>query len=326
MEPVNTATRQIVLDAARRFRHWPTLTIAKYLLHSYGDMFDGNLELIRDRVRYARGEKESRGVFTPNPILPIGKMKMPHTWREKNEPYKLPPGLWLVLPDIHIPFHEQRPIESAIKYGQDNGVTGVLLEGDMQDCSAVSFWPATKRPHFDREIEMVIDFLDFLQYEFPSQKIVYKFGNHEYRLPRYYASKAPELIGVPLRAMDSVLGLESRGIDVVDYRQKVMAGKLPIYHGHEMRFSSPVNPARGLFLKILSWGACAHFHRTSENTQTNDRGEILTTWSFGCLCNLSPDYATYGNNWNWGFSMVNVEKNGDFEVRNHRILNNGKVV
>jgi hypothetical protein len=34
----------------------------------------------------------------------------------------------------------------------------------------------------------------------------------------------------------------------------------------------------------------------------------------------------YGSNWNWGFSLVNVEENGDFEVENKRILDSGKVV
>lgn len=32
------------------------------------------------------------------------------------------------------------------------------------------------------------------------------------------------------------------------------------------------------------------------------------------------------SNWNWGFALVNVEKNGDFEVENRRILPSGKVV
>jgi len=41
---------------------------------------------------------------------------------------------------------------------------------------------------------------------------------------------------------------------------------------------------------------------------------------------MHPDYAPYGTNWNWGFAIVNVEKNGNFEVVNRRILPNGKVV
>jgi hypothetical protein len=323
---MNEQKIEIVKDAARRFRYWPTLTIAKYILHSYGDLFEGNIEQIRDRVRWARGERKCNGFENKNPIQSVHKIPMPRTWNEVRTPYKLSPGLWLFMNDLHIPFHEQKPIESAIKYAQENHVTGIVLNGDFQDCAAVSFWASEKRPKHDQEMELVIDFLDFLEGEFPTQKKVYKKGNHEFRLTRYYAAKAPELLGIPYLAMDTVLSLEKRGYGIAEHKQKIMAGKLPVFHGHEMKFSSPVNPARGLFLKILSWGACAHFHRTSENTETSDRGEILTTWSFGCLCNLSPDYATYGNKWNWGFALVNVEKDGNFEVLNKRILPNGKVV
>ena len=70
---------------------------------------------------------------------------------------------------------------------------------------------------------------------------------------------------------------------------------------------------------------CGHCHTTSEHTDKNIQGAILTTWSVGCVCDLSPDYAPYGN-WNWGFALVDVEKNGNFTVENHRILPSGAVV
>src|SRR5574343_300047 len=70
-----------------------------------------------------------------------------------------------------------------------------------------------------------------------------------------------------------------------------MAGKLPILHGHEVRrMAMAVNPARGLFMRLKSWGMCGHCHKTSEHTERDIRGTILTTWSVGCLCDLSPVY------------------------------------
>ena len=87
-----------------------------------------------------------------------------------------------------------------------------------------------------------------------------------------------------------------------------------------------LNPARGLFLKTKSWAMCGHSHTTSEHTERDIRGTILTTWSVGCLCDLSPDYHAFGNNWNWGVSIVETQANGDFQVDNRRILPNGSVV
>jgi hypothetical protein len=169
--------------------------------------------------------------------------------------------------------------------------------------------------------------LDWLRQEFPDAKMVYKPGNHEYRLPRYYIANAPELIESPVTAMETHLDFEGRGIEFLDYHQIIRAGKLPIIHGHEVRhIDSAVNPARGLYMRAKSYAACSHCHRTSMHTERNIDGKILTTWSFGCLCDLSPDYHVVGNNWNWGLGIINVEKNDDFEVQNLRVLPSGEVV
>jgi hypothetical protein len=321
--------QDIVRDALERFPELPLRTVARYIMYNYGETFDGDIEKIRSAIRYRTGKNGSlsrKGVGAG--VVTRTSPSMPQTWRETRTNYKLKPGLWLVLGDIHIPFHEPRAIESAIKYGQAQGVTGILFNGDLQDCAAVSFWPSKRKRDFDKEVEVLIDFLDFIEHEFPVAQKVWLPGNHEYRLPRYYQQKAPELIGLPLLSIDSVLGLEFRGIEMLDYKQIVMAGKLPIVHGDQFPFiSRSVNPARGLFMRTKSWALCSHCHTTSEHTEKNIHGKILTTWSTGCLCDLSPDYFPYGNNWNFGFAVVNVEKNGDFEVESKRILpTSGKVV
>jgi hypothetical protein len=317
------ARTEIIREAVRRFPTLPNRTLARYVLHNYGPIFDSNLEKIRSMIRYQTG---SRGGNSRKNPLPHSPQPIPPTWRKTQTHYKLNPGLWLVLSDGHVPFHEPKPIESAVKFGQAEKVTGILFNGDMQDCASISYWPSGMKRDFDKEVELFIDFLDFIEHELPGTEKVYKPGNHEYRLPRLYQAKVPELIGLPLQAVDGVLGLDYRGIELLDYHQIVIAGKLPIIHGHEIRhIDRSVNPARGLFLRAKSWAACSHCHSTSEHTPKNIMGTLLTTWSFGCLCDLNPDYNPFGNDWNWGFALVNVEKNGDFEVVNRRILPNGKV-
>lgn len=320
---------EIVIDACRRFSHLPTRTIVSHLLNTYGALFDNDPEKIRDSVRYYRGQKgeaKREAAHNHQDLFKVGSVKLPPTWRSVRTSYALPPGLWLVMSDVHVPFHEPKPLEAAVQAGQAEKVDGILLNGDIQDCAALSFWPTARRD-FNREIESVIDFLDWLRQSFPKAKIVYKPGNHEYRLPRYFVKNAPELATSPLAAMETVLGFEERQIEFLDYFQIVMAGKLPIIHGHEVpAIIRSVNPARGLFLRTKTFSACSHCHSTSEHSPVDIHGELLTTWSFGCLCNLSPDYSPYGNNWNWGFALVNVEKDGNFEVVNRRILDSGKVV
>lgn len=318
--------KAIVREALKRFPDLSTLTLAKYIIHEYGDLFDNDLSKARDLVRYHRGLKNGSNGKTPDPVQ--SNPQMPKTWRKKRSNYQLSPGLWFIINDVHVPFHEPVPIESAIKSAQTEKPDGILINGDFQDCAGVSFWPQTRKRDFDKEIEATIDMIDFIQREVPVKEIVYKPGNHEYRLPRQYYARVPDLIGMPMIvAATEVLGLESRSIEYLDYHELVMAGKLPILHGHEVSgVSRAVNPARGLFLKAKSWAMCGHWHSTSEHTDNNIMGKLLTTWSIGCLCDLNPDYAPYGTNWNWGFAFVNVEKDGNFEVINRRILPNGNVV
>lgn len=318
--------KDIIKQAIERFPELPTRAIARYILYNYGDLFDGSLEKVRNQLRYylgAYGNKARNQSGVKKRTKPV---VMPQTWRTVRTDYNLKAGLWLILSDIHVPFHEPKPLEAAIKYGQKEKVNGILLNGDAQDCASVSYWPSARKRNFDREVEIFIDIMDLLKQELPGAEIVYKPGNHEYRLPRLFQAKVPELIGLPLAAVESALGLEQRGIEYLDYYQIVRAGKLPIIHGHEIpRISLAVNPARGLFLKAKTWAMCGHCHTSSSHTAKNLNGKLLTTWSTGCLCDLTPDYNPYGNDWNWGFALVNVEKNGDFTVFNKRVLPNGNI-
>lgn len=319
---------QVVKDAARRFYHLPTKTIARHILLTNGELFDNDLELIRGYLRRIFGKmgERNRKKAIDKTLFSDRKIKMPKTWNKITKPYKLTVGLWLVMSDIHIPHHVEDAVEAAIQAGQAEQVNGIFFNGDVQECAAISYWP-TQRRDFNAEMEATIDFLDFMRQEFPKQKIVYKPGNHEYRLPRYYVSKAPELIDTPLAAMETILGFEERDIEFLDYHQIVYAGKLPIIHGHEVsNITKTVNPARGLFLRAKTFAACSHCHSTSEHTPKTLEGKLLTTWSFGCLCNLEPEWNPLGNDWNHGFALVNVESDGNFEVVNRRILQNGKVV
>ena len=318
----------IVRDTVRRFVHLETKTLARYILANYGPLFDNDLEKIRRSVRHFRGQSGKHGRdFAADKSLFIDKrIKLPSTWRKVITPYHLDPGTWLVLSDAHVPYHEALPLEAAVEAGQAEQVTGIFLNGDWQDCSSVGFWKREKND-FPAEIEAAIDSLDWLRSQFPKAKIVYKPGNHELRLPSFYAAHAPEAAQTPLACMETLIGFEAREIEFLDYFQPVMAGELPIFHGHEFkRIHLTVNPARGLFNKTHSWAACSHCHRPSMNPARRVDDVVLTTWSFGCLCDLHPDWNPFGNEWVWGFAIINVEKDGNFEVVNRRILPNGKVV
>ena len=103
------------------------------------------------------------------------------------------------------------------------------------------------------------------------------------------------------------------------------AGDLNIIHGHEFGGSvfSPVNIARGLFLRGKVSAMQGHNHQSSEHSESNMNGELTTTWSLGCLCELHPAYLPI-NKWNHGFAIVDIDGQ-NFEVRNKRI-HKGKIL
>jgi len=318
---------EIIKDVCRKYPQFPSRSLARYVLDLYGGLWNNDIEIIRSRIRYYRGTNGESQRKLVKEIIPTEKSVIPKDWNIHSKPYKLKSGKYLVLSDIHVPFHDIKALESAVSYGQKEKVTGLLLNGDAWDCQGVSFWPSVKRPDFMGELTVFIGVLDFLCQELPKTIKVYKPGNHEYRLIRYFANRIPELIGSPLATMETLVDFEGRGIDFIDYFQVIMAGKLPVFHGHEFRsISTAVNPARGLFLKAKSYAACSHYHRTSEHTDTNVNDEYLTCWSFGCVCNLHPEYQPQGGNWNHGLAIIEIDDKGNFEVSNKRILSSGKVV
>lgn len=319
---------ELAREAVRRFGHLGNRTIARHLVENYGEAFNFDLEVARSVVRGVVGKNgdRKREQYLPDTFrdTPVG---LPVTWARPRHDYVLSNGLWGVLSDVHVPFHEPLAVETAVQWFQSESVDGLLLNGDVFDYAGVGFWPQARR-EFDKELELAIDFLDFLRSAFPGKAVVFKPGNHEYRLPRYFVSKAPELATSPLSAMTTVLDFEGRGIEWLMYKQKVRAGGLTIIHGDEIPIATTVNPARGLFLKAKVPALCGHCHRTSEHSERDLSGAVVTTWSVGCLCNLSPDYAPYGN-WNWGAALVHVTDSkdvvGGYEVENRRITPTGRL-
>lgn len=238
--------------------------------------------------------------------------------------YEIPgPARVLVLPDVHVPFHDPDALRVAVAHGKKYRPTHVLLNGDFVDFYACSFFQTNpKLRDLARELAAANECLAWLREQFPKAQLVWKEGNHEERWDRYVMSKAPELFGVLTTRLEAQF---PAGPIWVRDKKRVHLGKLLVLHGHEYRWAiqNPVSPARGLQLRARVSALCSHFHQRSEHSTRDGNGKLLTTWSTGCLCQLTPDYAPF-NEWSHGFATVTVDKDGAFEVANHKILH-GKV-
>lgn len=320
-----------LMSENERLKTMPSRTLARWLNENHFDVFP-NIEMARGIVRTARGKNgEARRKSARNPEFYDIQLKydMPQTKSDEYAAFDIPKAvdrlLWL--PDVHVPFHDETALSVAIKYGLEHGANGIMLAGDFADQYWMSHFVKIGQRHpftYAQELDAVRHMLDYLMDVFDGCQFFYKFGNHEDRFEAYL-NRVPEFRGIDDFSLPHLLELRERGFTVIESNTYMNYGKLKMGHGHEWGRGnfSPVNMARGLYLKAKQSAICAHGHTTSEHSAKKMDGTIITCYSTGCLCDLHPHYRPL-NDTNHGFAFI--ERGEDwFHVDNRRIYN-GKIM
>lgn len=306
----------------------PSKTLARRL----ADEFKCSIESARSTVRMVRGqhgEHHRKSATVPKKAGVSGtKPKMPPSIAEPWTPFDLVVKKLLVISDQHIPYHSEVALNAAIAYGKKQSPDAILLNGDVGDFYTISRWQKNpKKRDLKKELLAVRQFLEWIRYEFPKTTIVYKKGNHDERWDHWLWNHAPEISDCEEMRLETWMQCEKFGVEMVGDQRPVMAGKLPIFHGHELGragIANPVNPARGAFLRTHHTVMISHSHQSSNHTDTNLWHKETSVWSMGCLCDMTPEYARV-NRWNHGFAYVEVGSDGSFDVQNLRINGSGQV-
>jgi hypothetical protein len=232
-----------------------------------------------------------------------------------------------ILSDIHFPYYDKDALNAAINYLRKWKPECILLNGDIIDMYSLSSFDKDPRNRsFKYELDMLRAFIIQLRDLFPKARIVHKLGNHCERYEKLILQRVPELLDLELFKIENVISAKELGVDVVQNKRMILAGKLNICHGHEFArgFAAPVNPARGFFLKAKNNILGGHHHQISSHAEQDINGNVVGAWSTGCLCELHPKYMPI-NNWSHGFATVEVDKGGAFHVDNLKIIK-GKVM
>lgn len=319
---------QIVIETLSEFPKTPTNTLARMIAEKYP--IDFTYDQARSAVRYQRNEMIGRKPLAIHAERTqkmkkdaIKRFALPKTDYRKVPVYHLPKSSnrGLLLFDVHIPYHDNVALAATLAYGIEFKPNFIYLGGDIMDMYQLSRFIKDRRLRdFAGELELTRQFLQLLHDTFDCP-IYYKLGNHEERYQHYMQLKAPELLGISEFELKNLLRFGEYNIHEIESRQKTRMGKLIVSHGHEFghQIFSPVNPARGLFMKTKHTGVVGHHHITSEHSEKSIADKYIVTWSVGCLCGLNPEYFPV-NNWNHGFATIEIENNGNFHFRNHRIL------
>lgn len=324
-----TKTGQVAREYCQKHPTVSNRMLARMLYRDHPLLFS-DVEHARTTIRHKRG---ANGQPNRDRSLRAGtlveRLGIPKSDPPKYEPYRLPEAVkrWLLISDLHIPYHDEGAVALALDFGVRAKCDGVIILGDLLDCYQISdFNRQPDKKTLVQEIELADAFFDALALALKPKSIVWKCGNHEARLEGYQAKKSPELWGLAQSFMtfEQFLNLKQRGITWVNSQSPIYHHHLTLIHGHEWGAgrTSPVNPARGAFTRGVSCMVVGHEHRTSSHPEPDVRGTLFSNWSLGCLCNLHPDYRPL-NKWNHGFAILHA--GSSWHIENHSIVN-GEVV
>jgi predicted phosphodiesterase len=302
----------------------PTLKLAR-IMYADNPLIFASVDGARGALRRIEGKYgiDNKKCKITHP-MEADRSKNPYNLPESDESdwaaFEIKGKKILVVSDIHVPYHNIKAVTAVIDYAKEYKPDTLLINGDAVDFYALSRWEKDPRKRsFGDEMASLGELVHILKDQI-CQNVIYKIANHEERYDKFLYMKAHELLGIEETKLDTLLLNRCGPMQIVGGKRIIKAGKLNILHGHEFTqgISAPVNPARGLYLRAKSHCLQGHLHQTSEHTEPNLNGEIVTTWSVGCLCELHPAYAPI-NKWNHGFATVDVMPDGNFHVQNKRI-------
>ena len=318
---------EIVKQHLKEFPTAPSQRIARWIFEKHPEL--GTQESIREVIRYYRG---SHGAYHRDAVAtqeffeqPFLSYEIPLPCTYDSSPFILKEKSCILLPDLHFPVQDNRALGTTIDWGikhrENHPLECILLNGDVLDAYSLSrFIKDPNRMGIKEEIDDVRDFLQVLKDAF-NLPIYYKFSNHERRFENYVFVHAKELAGLEGLQLENLLHLSEYNCTPIKNKRVIQFGELNIVHGDEFNkgFTTPVNPARTLFLRCKAPTIGSHCHITSEHSGRTINRKLITCWSTGCLCDLTPDWNPI-NEWNNGFAWMTRDEEY-FRVVNLRIEN-----
>lgn len=322
---------EIIREYLKRFPDHADLTMARKIYADHPLVWK-NVETIRTAIRGIKGKKTAtigHGGYKDKSLYEKLKFnynpyKLPDTEEKIRLPYILPKAdnNILLISDLHIPYHNISAITAALQYGQENKVNTIIINGDLIDFYQMSRFERDPRKRSAKfEFDTTKAFLVILRETFPDAQIYWVKGNHCVRYEHWLMAKAPEVFDDPYYKLEERLKLNEERIILIDDKTILKAGKLNIHHGHLFfrGFGSPISPAKTVYDKAFEDTICSHVHKKTEFSKVSLSGKLITCYTTGCLCELSPDYAPFGNSYVHGFAHIKVKDSGDFDLKNMTI-------
>ena len=227
----------------------------------------------------------------------------------------------LIVPDVHVPFHNPASWALLLRAGHHIQPDIVVSLGDLLDFYAVSFHAKSPKRRSDLAWEIgegrkAIQDLTSLG---ASQNFI-TYGNHEHRLARYVAEKCPAMFD--MFELDKLLGLPDLGWHVTPYQRALTLGHLRLTHDEGNAGIYAHYRASSTFRAPVVIG---HTHRMAVQYQgTADGDTAHVSAMFGWLGSVDDiDYVhrAKANTWMQGFGVGVMTERGDVHLQACPIVN-----
>ena len=325
--------REIARKYRRKFPDFPNLKLARIIYKEHNLIFSG-VEEARNVLRFLEGHVGGRKRDQASSsdkeefhrqARPYNPYKLPQSYETVRHPFILPQGCnnILLISELHIPYHNINAVTLAFEYGIQSNCNTVFINGDLIDNAQVSkFERDMRKRSVKEEFDLTRSFLESLRAAFPKASIFWLKGNHCVRWEKFLMTKVHEIWDDPYFHLEERLRLNDLGVKIINDDTLVKAGKLSITHGHHVfkGVFTPVNPARGAFLRSKQSVIVGHLHRASYHPEIDLDGNVIGCWSTGCLCELKPNYSPLVSNSQHGFAHILIDSGGNFTVKNYQII------
>ena len=218
----------------------------------------------------------------------------------------------IVMPDIHVPYQDDRAIEPVLKCIRDLKPDKIVQLGDFYDFYDLSKFD--KDPNrvngLQEEIDAGKKLWMLIHQASPKSELIMLEGNHESRL-QSYLKKNPEMHSLRSLKLDNIIEVKDLGVKVFGADKDYMLNEsLLLTHGAKddgcrlsqfAGYSAKMNLDR----KNISM-VHGHTHRMGSSMRTDYSG-LKVAYEIGCLCSLKPEYMK-NPNWQQGFAVIHYGK------------------
>lgn len=236
--------------------------------------------------------------------------------------------LWLIMPDVHRPFHNEVLWQKLIQIIADLGdtLTGIVISGDYLDLFTLGSYNANslgllRNITLEEEYASGLDGIEQLQKVLhPDSARIFMYGNHCDRYFREMNKMDNAKYGGMLMNPVDALNLKEFGYKVfTNWKDDVYTvGDVDITHGtycniHTAKKHLDMNSNSIMF---------GHSHRMQTFCDGDNTG-----YNIGCLIDLESPYFNYMPRmqrklWTNGFSFISVDENNKSHVELIKVDNN----